>query len=231
MYCCVLITAFHCRDGRSSQVSQNKHERDEYWNGGMGFPNPKRTNIGRFLHESDIMDLLEKIDNMDAINSISEETHTVIQLQVENLNGVMKYMKDEVGLMGQADDVDGKGSSAMGSIRQGEITDGNFEATLVSLTADIYLEGNLTYYDDVSAELGFFVDHTAVEFAIMMDLFDGNLMANIMYSDPVYNTETVYGSLWEDDIWQWNERPVIQNVFASPQQEESGFSGPEFPDI
>lgn len=200
----------------SPQVSENKRGRDEYWNGGLALPDAKRTNGGRLVHDCDIMALLEKIDNMDAMNSNPEETNTVIQLQEERLNVVMKSLKDEVGLMGQADDVDGKGSSAMGSIRQGEITDGNSEATLVSLTADIYLEGNLTYYDDVSAELGFFVDHTAVEFAIMMDLFDGNLMANIMYSDSLDSTETVYGALWEDDIWQWNEHPVIQNVFASP---------------
>ena len=51
-------------------------------------------------------------------------------------------------------------------------------------------------------------------------------MANIMYSDALDGyaeiTEDFYESLWEHDIWQLNEHPVIQKDFESPQQEEVG---------
>ena len=87
------------------------------------------------------------------------------------------------------------------------------------------------YYDDVRAELGFFVDHTAVELGIIMNLLDGDSMAN-MYSDAVYgypDTPAVfYESLWEDDLWDLKEHQAIQNYFESGQKEEIEISGTEF---
>lgn len=206
------------------QVSQNKRGRDEYWNGGLDFPDAKRNNTGTLAHDSDLMALLEKIDNMDDNNSNPEAVNL---LEDERLNGVIKSLEDEiVGLKGQAVveasvDVDAeKGSSELGSIKQGELTDGNSEATSVSDIGDLHSEaGNLTYYDDVRAELGFFVDHTADELGIIMSHIDGDSMPNIMYSDALHavygeSTEFFYGSLWEDDIWLLNEHPV-----EAPQQE------------
>jgi len=128
----------------------------------------------------------------------------VIEVQNESLPGqIMKSLEDEDRWKGQADDlVDEEGSSGMGSIKQREITDENSVADSVSDTADMHLiERNLMYYEDVSAEFSFFVDYTGFELEII-NLFDGNSMA-IMYLDAVYGgTETICGSLWEDDIWQ-----------------------------
>jgi hypothetical protein len=142
-----------------SQVSYNKRGRDEYWNGSLDLPDDKRTNSGTLMHDGDLIALLEKIDNMDENNSNPE---TVNQLEVERLNGVIKSLEDEIGLKGQvgfeAVDVGELGSTEIGSIKQGELTDGNSEATSVSDTGDLHSgAGNLTYYDDVPTELGFFL--------------------------------------------------------------------------
>ena len=113
----------------------------------------------------------------------------------------------------------------MGSIKQGELTDGNSEATSVSDIGDLHSEaGNLTYYDDVHAELGLFMDHTADELGIILSHIDGDSMPNIMYSDHAVhgygeNIGFFYGFLCEDDIWILNEHPIIQNDFEQPQQE------------
>jgi len=174
----------------SSLVSQNKRGTDEYWSCGFALPEAKRTNTGRLVHDSVIMALLEKIDNMDAIISNPEETHTEIQFQNERLDGVTD---DEIGLNGRADD---DGISEVGSIKQGEITEVNSHATSDSDKADMHFEGNFTFYDYVSPEPGIFTDHTAVEVGIIKNLLDGNSKGDIMFSDAVY------ASLWEDDIWQ-----------------------------
>jgi len=218
-----------------SQVSYNKRGRDESWNGGLDLPDAKRTNSGTLMHDSDLMALLEKIDNMDDNNSNPE---TVNGLEDERLNGVIKSLEDEIGLKGQAG-VDELGSTEMVSIKQGELTDGNSEATSTSVSdiGDLHSEaGNLTYYDDVRAELGFFVDHTADELGIIMSHIDGDSMANIMYSDAVHGyvetSEVFYGSLWEDDIWLLNEHPVVQKDFELPQQEVGlVVSGSEFDEV
>jgi len=43
-------------------------------------------------------------------------------------------------------------------------------------------------------------------------------------------TEGFYGHLWEDDIWNFNDHPVIQNDFAMPEK-EFGSIGAEFHDV
>jgi len=203
----------------SSKVYENKQGRDEYLNGGLALPDAKRTNSERLVDDNNIMALLEKIDNMDTINCNREEAHTAIQLEDERLNGVMKSVEDEVGLKGheydvESIDIDEKGSTEMASIKQ--ITDWNSEATSVYDTGDMHSEGYLTYYDEVREDLGFFVDHTAVELGLIMNLIDGDSMANL-YFDAVYGyTETTAvfsGSLWEDDIWQLNGHLVFENDF------------------
>lgn len=212
-----------------SEVCYNKRGRDEYWSGGMDFPDAKRINRGNLMHDSDLMALLEKIDNMDDNNNSPEAVNLV---EEETLNGVIKSLEDEIGLKGQGAvevevevvDVDELCSTEMGSIKQGELTDGNSEATSVSDIGDLHSEaGNLTYYDDVRAELGFFVDHTVDELGIIMSHIDGDSVDNIMYSDAVHGyvetSEVFYGSLWEDDIWLLNEHPVVQNACEPPQQE------------
>jgi hypothetical protein len=47
----------------------------------------------------------------------------------------------------------------------------------------------------------------------------------------LHRQQVFYGPLWEDDIWQFNEHPVIQKDFASPQQEEFGINGADFHDV
>jgi len=229
----------------SSQVSQNKRGRDhEYWNGGLASREAKRTSSAGLTlaaHDSDLMALLEKIDNMDDNNGNNPEA-SVNQVEEERLNGVIKSLEDE--LKGQAgveavdvvEEIQGK-NTEMGSIKQGELTDGSSEANSVSDIGDLHSEaGNLTYYDDVRAELGFFVDHTADELGIIMSHIDGDSMANIMYSDALHScvetTEFFYGSLWDDDIWLLNEHPIIQNDFKAPQQEVGlVVSGAEFDEV
>ena len=78
----------------SSQISQNK--------GGRNEPDANRSNSVRLMHEA----LLEMIDNTDTINSNPEEINSAIHFEDESLNGLMKSMEDEVGLKGQADDVE-----------------------------------------------------------------------------------------------------------------------------
>jgi len=209
----------------SSQVSQNKRGRDEYGNGESALPDAKRSTSVTLMQDSNIMALFEMIDNMEVINTNPEEIHTMIQLEDERLNGLIKSMEDEVGLKGQADDVDAKGSVMK------QLTDWNPQATAASDTGDVHSEGNLTYYDDVRAQLSFFVDHNAVELGIIMNLLDGDLIAN-MYSDAGYGypeTPAVfYESLWEDEIWELNEHHVIQNDFELQHPEEFEISGTEF---
>jgi hypothetical protein len=199
-----------------SEVSQNKRGRDEYWNGGLAFPEAKRTNTGLTLaHDSDLMAFLDKIDYMDNKNSNPEDTDAVNKAEGKQL--------------------DEKGSSHQtGSIKEVELIDRNSE--VISLVCDT---GDFAYYDDVGAELGFFVDDiTPHELGIIMNhcpcYVDGDSMHDILYSDAVYGyaeTNEVFGSLWEDDIWQLNEHPVTQNDFASPQQKEIGINGDEFHDV
>ena len=83
---------------------------------------------------------------------------------------------------------------------------------------------NLTYYDNVHGEMGFFVAHRGDELGIIMRDINEDSIPNIMYSNHVMqgydeNTNFFYGSLWEDDIWLLNEHAVIQNNFEPPQQE------------
>lgn len=223
----------------ASQISQNKRARDEYWNGEPALPDAKRASSGRLRHDGDLIALLEKIDNMDDNHSNSEETATVIQLEGEmRLNGANKSLEDKIGLMSQTDNKiessDEKGSTnLMGSNKQGELSaERNSEITLVA--SDI---GDFTYYEDVRAELDFFVDNiTPNELGIIIqNHIDGDSMRNIMHSDAVQdNAETsefFYGSLWENDIWQLNEQLIVQNVSESPQQEECEGTGAEFLDI
>jgi hypothetical protein len=119
----------------SSQISQNK--------GGRNEPDANRSNSVRLMHEA----LLEMIDNTDTINSNPEEINSAIHFEDESLNGVTKSMEDEVGLKGQADDVECvDGDEKAGSINQ--ITDWNPEATLASETGDMDSEAHLTYYEE-----------------------------------------------------------------------------------
>lgn len=209
-----------------SQVSHNKRGRDEYWNSVLAFPDSKRTNsAGTLAHDSDLLAFLDKIDNMDD----SKETQVEGEIR---LNGIIKSLGDEIGLkVVQTDKESGDENGStdqIGSNKQGALTaDGISEAT--SVTFNI---GDMTYYD------GFFVDHiTADEFGfIMQNYLAGDSVPNITYSGAVHSyiesREVSYiGPLWEDDIWQFNENPVIQNDFASPQQEEFGIAGAEFQDV
>lgn len=87
--------------------------------------------------------------------------------------------------------------------------------------------GDFLNYDDFGADLDLSVaDVTPHEPGIIMNhfpsYFDLDSMHTILYLDVVYsyaseNNEVLYGSLSEDDIWQWTEPPVIQYDFASPQ--------------
>lgn len=214
-----------------SQVFQKKRARDEYSNGGMASPDAKQTNSGTLGYDSDLITSMENIDNIDD----NEEKDAVTEVEVEMmLNGVIKSLEDEIGMKVQTDNgsesIHQKGSSdQMGLNKQGEIiAEANSEATAM-VTSD---PGNFTYHDDVLADLDFFVDHiTADEFGIMMQNYhDRDSLPDIVYSDIAHgyieSTEASYGSIWEDDIWRLNEHPVIQNDFASPQQEEFGIVDP-----
>jgi len=198
-----------------SQVSQNKRGRDEYWNGELDLPDAKRTNGGLSLaHDSDLMVFLDKIDNMGANICNPKETDV-------GINRVINSLEDEVGLKARTDyhieSTDEEDSSAdqMGSNKQGELTAGrNSKAT--SLTSDI---GYFTYYDDVRADLDFFLHQfTLDELGIIKNHIDGDSIPDIMYLDAVHSyVETRQVYLWDDDIWQWNEHSIIQNDLASPQ--------------
>jgi hypothetical protein len=197
-----------------SQVFQNKRGRDDYWKGWFALPEAKRTNSElRLVHDSDLMALLDKIDNMDN----NEETSAVNEIEGEiRLNGVIKSLEDEIGLKAATDYkiefTDEKGSAdQMSSVKKGEATAGgsNSEATTV---CDI--GAHLPYYDDVSTDLDFFVDYIFPDdLGIIVNYTHGDSMANIMYSDAMHGnsetTEVFYGSLWEDDICLLNEHPII----------------------
>ena len=134
---------------------QNKGGRDEYWNGGFILREAKRRkNSGALAHDTALMSLLEKIDNMD-----SNGSNLAGDLTDVGINGVVNSLEDEIQLKVQTDHNIEKGSSAeMASIKQlgqGQITadQGTTEATMV--TPDIW---DFTYYDDVGAELGFLID-------------------------------------------------------------------------
>lgn len=196
----------------SSKFSQNKRGRDEYSNGGLALPDAKRTYSLGSVQGSNTIALLEEINIMHAINGDPKETCTAIQLEDKRQIGVMKSLEDEVGLKGDEYGIDQKGSGEIGSIEQ--ITDHDHKSTSVAGTGDMISEEYLTYYDEVRAELGFFVDHTAEELGIIMNFLDGDSMAN-MYSDAVYcyseSTAVFSESLWEDDIWQLNGNRVSEN--------------------
>jgi hypothetical protein len=203
----------------SSQVYQNKRGRDEYWNGGLALSDAKRTNGGFTLaHDSDLMQFLDKIDDMDNNNNNPENTHAVNQVE-------------EVRQFDEK-----RSSHQMDSTEEVELIGGNSE-----VISSVYDRGDIAYYDDFGAEFGFFVDHfTPHELGIITNHYhcdvDGDSMPDILYSAALYGyaaetSEVVYGSLWEDDIWQWNEHPVIQNDFATPQQGEFGINGTEFHDV
>jgi len=213
----------------SSHVFQSKRGRDEYWDSGLASPNAKRTNTGTLGYDSDLIALIEKIDNTDN----NEDTDAVNEVEDEiMLNEIIKSLEDEIGLKEQTDDnfesTDEKGSTdQMGSNKQGKLTaEANFEATLV--TSDI---ADFTYQDNV------LTDHiTPDEFRIMMQNYlDRDSVPDTMYSDTVHgfieSREASYGSLWGDDIWLLNEYPVIQNDFTSPQQEEFKITAAKFHDV
>jgi len=219
-----------------SQVSQRKRGRDKYWNDGLALPDAKRTISRTLAYDSDLMSLLDKIDDMD--NNNPEGTDAVNEHDGEiGFNAVLKSGEAEIGLRAQAhNDIESTYEKAnndqMGSIKEGELSEWNSEAT--TSVYDIRIFKN---YEDVGAELCFLADHISPdEFGIIINYIDGDSMANTMYySDVEYGyaetTEDFYGSLWDDDIWHMNEHPVIQNDFASPQLKEFGISGAEFLDV
>lgn len=225
MRVCVLMAA-------ASQVSRNKRGGDEYWNGGLDLPDPKRINGGLTLaQDSDLMALLDEINNLDGNNGNPEQTDADELESEMRLIGVIESLEDEIGWKAQTENkiesADEKDSvDQMVSFKQGELTAdcSNSEATSVYDIADF------TYYHDVRADFGFLdVEHICpdeVAGIVIENYIDGDSMANIMYSDTVHGyaetTEDFYESLWEHDIWQLNEHPVIQKDLESPQQEKVG---------
>lgn len=201
----------------SSQICQSKRGRNEFWNGEIPSPDVNRTNSRTLVHDSALMSLLEKIDSMGN----NDETDV-------RINGIINSQEDEIGLIGQIDhyldSTDEKYSSdRMGSINQVQLTEhGSIEA----ISSDI---ADFTYYDNVAAGLGFFVDIiTPHELGIMINDIYGYSMPQIMYSDALYGfpetAEVFHGSLWEDDIRNLNEHSVIRNGFSSKQHEEFGIT-------
>ena len=77
---------FFAEMASSSQVCHSKRARDEYWNGGLALPDAKRFNSVSLVHDTYLIALLEKIDNMGADPN---DPHAVIQFKDERLNGVM----------------------------------------------------------------------------------------------------------------------------------------------
>lgn len=193
----------------ASQVSQNKRGRDEYWNDGMDLPDSKRINGGLTLaHEdSDLMALLDQIDNLDANHNNAEYTdHAVNELESEmRLNGVIESLEDEIGLKTQTENKI-ESADQMGSLKlQGELTVNGSNSEATGSLSDIV--GDLTYYHDVRADLDFFVEHICChELGMMIDNYiDGDSTDNNMYwPDAVHGyaetTEDFYESLWEHDI-------------------------------
>lgn len=201
----------------SSQVSQNKRGRDEYLNNGLAPPEAKRINSGMLGYDSDLIALLDKIDNMDN----NEQTDAVNEAGGEMiLDGVIKSLQDEIGLKAQtANGFDFESINEKRSTVQSDI-------------------GEFTNYEDIRSDLDFFEDHiTTDEFAIIMQNYlDGDSVPDIAYSEAVHgyvdSTDASYGFLWEDDICLlMKEHPTIPNDFRSPQQEEFGISGAEFHDV
>lgn len=218
----------------SSQLCENKRGRDEYLHSGLALRDAKRSNSGLTLgHDSDLMVFLEKINNhcnLEGIHIAVDEAEDEMRL-----NGVIKPLKDDISLKGQTDNYnidygDEKGNTEQ-MVNSNEQGDGNSEATLVK--CDI----GFNHYGEASV-LDLFVDQFSTdELRIIMNHIDGGYILDIIwYSDAldgyVDTAEAFYGSLWEDDTWQFNgHRRVIQNDFASPGQEEFGVSGAEFNDV
>ncbi|GLJ07833.1 hypothetical protein SUGI_0075070 [Cryptomeria japonica] len=214
----------------ASVYIQNKRGREEFWSGGFGLPEAKRMNMGH--DTTDLMALLDRIDNIDYIEKNNNETGFVVnEGEEERLNVVIKSLEDEIGLkpnnveetvvcvydnvacvdnvVACGDDekkggVDDNTRSLVDEISNG--TDGT--TTSVSELAS---QGSL-YYD---GELGFFMDHAAAhatdDLGIIMSHCQSaadHSMSNF-YLDSLHgyadNTEVFYGSLWEDDIWHVND--------------------------
>lgn len=218
-----------------------KRGRDDYWNGGLALPDRKRINSGLTVApDSGFMASLEEINNIDD-NDSNQETDAANELEISEtrVNGVIQSLEDEIVLRLQTEHKiqlsDEKGSAdQMGPFRQGELAEegSNSEGTSVNEI------GDWTYYDDLHAELGYFVENISRDdLGIIIDNYiDGDSMANLMYSDAIHGyaetTEDFNGFLWEDDIWQSNEHPIIRNSFESSQQEVGlVVSEAELPDI
>jgi len=226
----------------ASQVSQLKRGRDEYWNGGLPLPDTKQMNSGvTGARDSDLMALLDQIDNLCANDSYPEGTDASNELEIceIGMNGVIKSLEDEFGLMSQTENKmstnEKGGADWLGPFKQGTFTEGgsNFQETSARDIAD------WTYYNDVGTELSYFGEDIFADDLgfIIDDSIYGDSTSNITYSDTVHGyaetTEDFYGFLWEDDIWQLNEHPVMLNDFESSQQQEVRLvvSEPEFPDV
>ena len=77
----------------SSQVYQTKRGRDEYWNGGLALPKAKRTSSRTLAHDSDIIALLDMVNNMDNTDCNTEETEV----------GMTNSLEHEIGLKAERD--------------------------------------------------------------------------------------------------------------------------------
>lgn len=212
----------------ASQVSQHKRERDDCWNGGLPLQDTKRINCGLTVaRDSDLMAFFDQIDNFDANGSNPEGTDAANELEIceIGMNGVLKSLEDELGLKVQTEKIewiDEKGDAdRVGSIKRDKFTvyGSNSEATSAW---DI---GDWTYYDDLRAELRYFVeDISPQDLGFIIDNYTfGDSTYDIMYFDTVHScvetTDDFFASLWDQDIWQWNEHPIIRNDFESSQQE------------
>jgi len=221
------------------QNRQSKRGRDDYC-GGLALPDTKRINSELTVAQgSDLMASLDEINDLDAIDCNPEEAVAGNELEIISdirITGVIESLEDEIGLKVQTtnkiESSEEKGSAnQMGPLWQGELTEDGSNSGATS-ACDIE---EWPYYDDVRGQLGCFVeDISPNDLGIINDNYmDGVSMANIIYSNHSYaeNMEDFYGFLWEDDIWQLNEHPVIQNDFESSQQEEVGLvvSEADFP--
>ena len=186
-------------------------------------PVAKRTISGALAYDSDLMSLLDKIDDMDNKDNCAEGTDAINEFDCEiGFSAVLKSIitKAEIGLKAQAHN-DGESTNEkgcnhqMGSIKGEDLRERNSEAT--SSVCDIK---GFKDFDDVGAEIGIFEDHIRPhEFGIIINYIEGDSIANTMdYSDTGYGyadtgygyaetTEDFYGSLWDNDIWQLNESP------------------------
>lgn len=227
----------------ASQVSRTKRGRDDYWNGGFALPDTKRINSGLTVaQDSDFMLSLDEINNLDDNDCNPEETDAANELEISEtrVKGVIQSLEDEIGLNVQTEHKiqfsdENCSPVQMGSFRQGELVEDGSNSEVTSVN-DI---GDWTYYDDLRAQLGCFVENISPEYpGIIIDNYvNGDSMVNLMYSDAIQgyaeSTEDFYWSLWDHDIWQPNEHPVIRNGFESSQQEEIGLvvSEADFPDV